>query len=83
MVFLLGGDNFVALSQRKAGGGVPTDSSGRIAEGVGEQVEGFGGVGGPDQLVLGGADEGGYGAACVLEGVGGVDGEGVGAAVDG
>ena len=73
-MFEFGDHDLVAGTQGEFPGGFPAKACAGIAKGIGDEVQGFGGVGGPDDLVLPGADEAGKVGACLLEDVGCLNG---------
>ncbi len=83
VVLHLGDHDFVAGREREAGGLGRGPGQGGVQEGVAEQVQALGGVGGPDQLIRVRADEGSHGLAGILERFGGLHREIVRAAVHG
>ena len=83
VVLQLGDHDLVAGSEGEAAGVGAAEAEGGVGEAVGEQVDGFGGVAGPDDLVGRGPDERGHLLAGALVDLGGLDGQGVRAAVHG
>ena len=79
----LRGDDFIAGLECETLGGGTTDALGGIADGVGNQVQRLGGVGGPHDFFVSGTDEVRNGDARILKQVGCFDREGVGPAVYG
>ncbi len=82
VVLHLGHHHLVAGRQGEPGGLRCGAGERGIQEGIAEQVQALGGVRGPDQFIVVGADEGRHGCTGILENLGGLHGEVVGAAVD-
>ena len=83
VVLNLGGDDFIAGAQRETLSGGTADTLGGVTNGVGNQVQRLGCVGGPHDLFVSGAHEVRYGDTRILKQVGCLNREGVGAAVHG
>ena len=81
MVLNLRGDDFIAGLQRETLSGGTADALGGVADGVGNQVQRLGCVGGPHDFFVSGTNEVRDGGARILKQVGCFDREGVGAAV--
>ena len=81
VVLHLGDDDLVAGTEPEGLRRVAAAAEARVRERVGDEVERLGGVGGPDDLVVGRADEAGDRGPGVLEQLGGLGGQRVCAAV--
>ena len=77
----LRGDDFVAGLQRETLGGGTADALGGVADGVGNQVQCLGCIGGPHDFFVSGTNEVRNGDTRILKQVGCFDREGVGTAV--